>query len=77
MSKVISKPQTAKANARQNLKRPHGYLKPLKESYGYCKRCARRSTPCLKCGYCYVCHPFKEMDEEAELLYQTAISAFA
>lgn len=48
----------------------HEYLPPLRQKYGYCKRCARRSTPCEKCGHCYLCHPFKEMEEIAEYLYQ-------
>src|SRR5689334_2550679 len=43
----------------------HGYLKPLdtNAAAGYCKRCARRSLPCLKCSYCLLCHPFKEAEE--------------
>ncbi|MCI0564523.1 MAG: hypothetical protein MN733_39140 [Nitrososphaera sp.] len=55
---------------RQLLPKGHEYLLPLRQAYGYCKRCARRSTPCLKCGYCYLCHPFKEMEEIAEHNYQ-------
>ena len=57
-------------------KRPHEYLGPLREQYAYCKRCARRMTVCLRCGYCYLCHPFKEADEEAEILHQSKISQF-
>lgn len=59
------------------LKRPHEHLAPLKDQYSYCKKCARRMTSvCLKCGYCYLCHPFKEADEEAEYLQQSKINQF-
>jgi hypothetical protein len=58
------------------LKRPHEYLRPLKEQYSYCKKCARRMTTCIRCSYCYLCHPFKEAEEEAEYLRQSKISQF-
>jgi hypothetical protein len=48
------------------LPKAHEYLRPSEQSYGYCKRCAKRSVACLKCGYCYLCHPFKEMQELAD-----------
>jgi hypothetical protein len=53
----------------------HEYLKPLDNAAGYCKRCARRSVPCLKCSYCLLCHPYKEI-EEFNQNGQTRLSSF-
>ncbi|MEW5841199.1 hypothetical protein [Nitrososphaera sp.] len=41
--------------------RCHEYLSPLKERYAECRLCGKR-TPhaCVKCGYCYSCHPAVE-----------------
>ncbi|MEO9320046.1 MAG: hypothetical protein ABI361_05180 [Nitrososphaera sp.] len=73
-----SNPGTATRLREKNspVRRPHEYLAPLKEAYGYCKKCARRSTPCLRCGYCYLCHPFKEYEEEAEISYHNRITSY-
>jgi hypothetical protein len=40
----------------------HEYLGPIRQSYQTCKDCGKR-TPhvCIKCGYCYSCHPKVEM----------------
>jgi hypothetical protein len=42
----------------------HEYLTPIRERYAECKWCGKR-TPhaCLKCGYCYSCHPVIEAAE--------------
>lgn len=71
-AQAATRPRERKVPAR----RAHEYLAPLKEAFGYCKKCARRSTPCLKCGYCYLCHPFKEYEEEAEISYQNRITSY-
>jgi hypothetical protein len=39
----------------------HEYLSPLKHRYSQCRWCSKRSAHiCIKCGYCYLCHPKAE-----------------
>ena len=42
----------------------HQFLSPLKLKYGYCAWCNKRSPHiCLRCSYCYSCHPHMESVE--------------
>lgn len=42
----------------------HGYLAPLMLRYATCLNCQKRKTKiCLKCQFCYVCHPLSEERE--------------
>lgn len=42
----------------------HEFLSPLKQKYGHCRWCDKRSPHiCLRCGYCYSCHPKVEAIE--------------
>ena len=39
----------------------HEYLPALKQKYVECRRCGKRTAhSCMKCGYCYSCHPIIE-----------------
>lgn len=40
----------------------HEYLSPLEKTrYAQCRLCGKRtSSACVRCGYCYLCHPIVE-----------------
>jgi hypothetical protein len=39
----------------------HEYLAPLRQKYVHCRRCGKRTAyTCVRCGYCYLCHPIAE-----------------
>jgi len=43
----------------------HEFLSPLKHRYGQCRWCGKPATHiCIKCGYCYLCHPKIEKIEK-------------
>jgi hypothetical protein len=42
----------------------HEYLSPLKPRYSECKWCGKRTAySCIRCNYCYSCHPAIEYAE--------------
>ena len=42
----------------------HEFLRGLDPMYAECEYCGeRKSMVCLKCGYCYECHPAIEVAE--------------
>lgn len=46
----------------------HEFLSPLKQRYGECRWCGKRSAHiCTKCGYCYSCHPVAERIESKKV----------
>lgn len=51
----------------------HEYLAPLKERHAECKWCGKRSPHiCMRCGYCYSCHPISEEVEKRRVLPTSA-----
>jgi hypothetical protein len=51
----------------------HEYLAPLKERHAECKWCGKRSPHiCMRCGYCYSCHPISEQVEKRRVLPTSA-----
>ncbi|HEU4984941.1 MAG TPA: hypothetical protein VFT58_04825 [Nitrososphaera sp.] len=44
----------------------HEYLSPLKPQYSECKWCGKRTAYlCIRCNYCYSCHPVIEYARKA------------
>jgi hypothetical protein len=44
----------------------HEFLHPLQAEYRECLYCGeRKSLVCLRCGYCYECHPAMEEMEKS------------
>jgi hypothetical protein len=55
--------------------RPHAYLSNTKHEYLTCFICkARKSMVCIKCGSCFLCHPFTERIETTKPVFYTGIA---
>ena len=43
---------------------PHAFLASIKQAYRDCVHCGKRKIKvCIKCRYCYTCHPISERIE--------------
>jgi len=57
-----------------SIKRYHEFLHPLEPVYRECKYCGeRKSLVCLRCGYCYECHPIIEEMELRNASYASEL----